>query len=378
MKRLNRRRRGAALPLILAMIVVQFIVAALVVNWTYINTTRRQLRAAADASAKASLTMLALRQNVAQARRSGIDIAARHTVGRTPLQLANRDIVFGRTTVGGNGAYTFAPNVQPYNSARVQAGAPNVATLLGSFLGRDRFSLAASAIATRVDNDICLVLDRSGSMAWDASANEFRYPSGVAGLTPLQQYFEPPHPTASRWAALLDAVDVFFSTLDQRDPQAHVALVTFASDFEFGAHQSVCVSTDQPLTASQSAVLNAARQYGQTPIIGDTNPGAGLQEAADVLNGRRGGLRPRVTAHKTILLFTDGLKTEGPDPVTIAAALDAGFTVHTVTFSAGADQTLMQRVAAARNGIHVHASTPSALADAFRKIAEQIPNVLTQ
>ena len=371
------RRDGAALVLILLVVTAQFMIAALVINWTYINTARRQLRAAVDASAKASLTTLATSQSTALGRQSGIDIAASHLVANAPLRLSSGDVVFGRSTRGANGAYTFAANVRPFNSVRVQANIPSIATFLGNILGRDRFSLSSTSTAARVDNDVCLVLDRSGSMAWDSSNREFQYPTGVAGLSTLQQYFEPPHPTASRWAALLRGVTTFLDTIRDRDPEAQLALVTFASDYEFGDHRSRQVSTDQALTTSRSSIINAAAEFGQRAIIGDTNPGAGLLEAAEVLNGRRGGLIPRITAQKTIVLFSDGLMTEGPDPVSVAASLGPGFTVHTITFSDGADRDLMQRVAVARGGIHVHATTAAGLIAAFQRIAEQIPNVLT-
>ena len=46
-----------------------------------------------------------------------------------------------------------------------------------------------------------------------------------------------------------------------------------------------------------------------------------------------------------------------------------GLTIHTVTFSPGAEQWRMQSVAAIGNGIHIHANDVSQLVDTFEEMA---------
>jgi uncharacterized protein involved in propanediol utilization len=53
--------------------------------------------------------------------------------------------------------------------------------------------------------------------------------------------------------------------------------------------------------------------------------------------------------------------------------------VHTITFSNGANQALMQQVASATNGgIHLHADSAADLAAAFRAIARTLSVTLVE
>ncbi len=87
------------------------------------------------------------------------------------------------------------------------------------------------------------------------------------------------------------------------------------------------------------------------------------------------GSRPN--ASRSIVLLTDGIMTQGDDPIAIAAAaLADNITVHTITFSDQADQELMAAVAAAGGGEHYHAPDGATLADVFRNLAETLPAML--
>jgi hypothetical protein len=87
----------------------------------------------------------------------------------------------------------------------------------------------------------------------------------------------------------------------------------------------------------------------------------------------------RTTAFKSMIVLTDGLRTEGPDPVAIAAeAWSLNITVHAITFGGNADQALMQAVAAAGHGKYYHAPTSAQLVTAFQQIALALPTILTK
>ncbi len=106
---------------------------------------------------------------------------------------------------------------------------------------------------------------------------------------------------------------------------------------------------------------------GTKPLIGNTNIAAGMQDAVNVLTSNQS----RLTAKKTMILLTDGLKTQGLDPLTLAqAAASANITIHTITFSSQADQPLMRQVASIGGGNHYHAPTPDSLAAVFGTIAK--------
>ena len=71
--------------------------------------------------------------------------------------------------------------------------------------------------------------------------------------------------------------------------------------------------------------------------------------------------------------MTDGIYNEGGTPVPAAETAEGrGHRIHTITFSIGADQEIMQEVALIGNGLHIHADDSSDLAEAFRTIAQTL------
>ena len=68
-------------------------------------------------------------------------------------------------------------------------GAVNL--LFAGVTGVQKFEPRDAATATVLDRDICLVVDRSGSMMW--TMNNSQYPSGTSAR-------DKPDPTRSRWA----------------------------------------------------------------------------------------------------------------------------------------------------------------------------------
>ena len=78
-----------------------------------------------------------------------------------------------------------------------------------------------------------------------------------------------------------------------------------------------------------------------------------------------------------IILLTDGVENTGRDSTEAAAdAQAADVTIHTITFSNGADQAKMQQVAEIAGGEHLHAPDETSLRAAFLRIARGIPSVL--
>lgn len=358
------------------------IVAALYMNSAYVALAKTEMRLASDAGAKAASIVYGMTGDMSEARSRGKEICLRHTVAGAPLEIRNIDVHFGNAQPTNSGRYEFTPDATPINSARVHASfvrrVGSVAALpaLGGFLGRDEFMLEEDSVATRVDNDICLVVDRSGSMAWDLTNDPFSYPGDLHGRSIIQNYFLPPHPTGSRWAALRDSVDAFLTVLDSNPYHPRVSLVSYSSNFEFGNFVSIVSSIDQPLTAQFNDIRTKLAAIGAKPLIGNTNIAAGLRDGISTL-GSLGTSRPNAT-HNLILL-TDGVITQGDDPVELAGlALKQNIKVHTITFSEQADQVLMAEVAAAGGGNHYHAPDAATLHAIFLELAETLPAMLVQ
>ena len=235
--------------------------------------------------------------------------------------------------------------------------------------------------ATRVSHDIMLVLDRSASMAFDLSGSEFVYPADRTEYSPLQSYFTSPSPTASRWYELTVAVNSFISVLQARNLDVHVGLVTYAETYSIGNYSATEASLDCTLSSNCTPVQTAMNTSGQTPLLGDTNISAGLALAQGELTGSRA----RLTADRTIILFTDGVATTGNiDIASIATSYRTGSSImmQVITFggeaASGSVQTTMANAAANGNGSFYNAATSAQLTSAFQSIADSLPAVLVK
>jgi Ca-activated chloride channel homolog len=200
-------------------------------------------------------------------------------------------------------------------------------------------NFAPTQLATGAANvrDVALVLDVSGSMA-----------ANMGGVTRIR--------------ALQNAVNVFLDELSRSSPLAQVSL-------------SVYSTSAAPLMPLSSDFGQIRRTVDGFRAGGLTAIGLGLQTGVDSL------LRDPLTrphAAKTIIVMTDGQHNTGPSPdITVANAVTAGHTVHTVTFSPDANQTLMRDVARATvGGQHFHANDGTDLTNVFRTIAKNLSVVL--
>jgi hypothetical protein len=229
--------------------------------------------------------------------------------------------------------------------------------------------------AARADHDIVIVIDRSGSMAWDLSAKKFSYPGNLNGKSTIQNYFLPPHATLSRWAYLKNAVSLFITEVDSQSYDAKIGLVTYSSNFTFGTFSSTASTTEQTLSTNYANINTRLTQLGQKPLIGDTNMEQGMTDGQTVLMDTT---RNRMTAIKTMILITDGIVTQGGNPRTLAQTLKNNrITCHTISFGANADKTLCAEIASITGGRYYDAPTSTALQAAFADIALSLPSILT-
>ena len=381
-KAVGDNRRGAMAVLAAFILAMLSVIAALCLNTAYVELAKTEMRLSTDAAAKAASITLGLTGDSNAARLRGRQICQKHIVAGEQLKLRNADVDFGQAYLQADGTYGFNSGVLPYNAVQVTAsfvrrpGGTAALPALGGFLGRSDFEMEQVSIACRIDNDICLVVDRSGSMAWDLTNEEFSYPGDLNGGSIIQNYFLPPHATLSRGAALENAVDAFLTVLDENPYEPRVGLVSYSSNFDFGLFTSTVSSVDQDLTHNFNSIRTALTLRGDAPVIGNTNIAAGLRDGITMLTSQS---QSRPNASHKIVLLTDGIMTQGDDPVALAAlALEQNISVHTVTFSDQADQEMMAAVAAAGGGQHYHAPDAAALYAIFQSLAETLPAMLIQ
>ena len=380
------------------MLVVFVIMAAITIDYSYMQLVRTELRAATDASAKAGAEALGRTQNVVTAKQEAIRYASANNVAGQPFALGMNDIEVGKVVRNsGSGRWDFQLNGTPPNSVRINArtgsnsARASVPLFFGQVLGTTSFSPSYKATAGQQDVEVCLCLDRSGSMLWDMSSNDWSYPPNNPYLSSFtdwgtlwQNYLSAPHPTSSRWAILSTSVRLFLDQAALSSPQPRVSLVTWASNIQmpispYTIYNESEVNVALPSLSSSNfdanklSILQGVDAKSAIPMLGGTNLSAGLTQAISVLQGPNSN----PFSSKVIVLLTDGAWNLGADPVTVAnTAKNAGITIHCVSMLTSS-QTTLQQVAALTNGRYYSTSNETQLKAAFEDIARTLPVVLT-
>ncbi len=372
---IRKNRRGAILVLIAVLMPVIALMAAFAIDVAWMQLVRTELRTATDSASRAGAKVLSLEQDIDLARAAAIDAASRNLVGGAPMQVDGADVQFGLSEQPTpNSKFAFTAGGSPLNAVHVDglrtAGsvAGPVPLFFGRVLGVNTFEPAMSATSTMLDRDICIVIDRSGSMGLPVTQ-----PGGGNG-----QNCGPLDP-GTRFAALDTAVDAFLEELDFTFPRERVSLVSYSSRNRVrcrgGNLRFDAADTREPLTENYDAIRGEMTAFMQNGIGGRTAIGEGLREGLRAIQGTGA----RRFALKTVVLMTDGRHNTGIDPIIPArqAARD-DITVHTVTFSRGAEQGRMRRVADEAGGRHFHADTAGDLRAVFREIARTLPVLVTE
>lgn len=342
MNKLIASRKGNTLVFCAFLMVVFLVIAAFCVDIAYMHMVKAELRTAVDAASRAGTEELVRTQDPNVAIDAALNIAERNSVAGNGLTLERSEVVLGQAVLQDNGKFQFSAGGDQLNSVNVVGrrddASPdgNVGLFFGGVLGVDAFEPVASSISASSARDIALVLDRSGSM---------NRPSGAG----------------TRLTALVGAVNVFLQEVVQSSPNANVSLTTYST----ASTRNIPLTDDFASVSNQVAALNGA---------GLTNIFQGLRQGSDSLEQ---DANRRRFADKTVIVMTDGNFNIGGTPVPsafVAAARDQ--TIHTITFSAGANQPIMQQVANIGNGIHIHADDAGDLAEAFREIARTLEVVL--
>ena len=351
------------------MLPVLLVLSGFAINIAYLQLSATELKISTDVAAKAASGTYNRTLDPNLALESAIAAGKINTVAGAAQNFVADDLVFGGSSFDeSTGRYTFLPNegdnaVQV--SGRRDAGSINgkIATFFPSLMGVQEVGLSAESVSTRIDVDLVLVIDRSGSMAY----NEFelaQYPP-IPQFAPDGWFFGDPVPPQSRWESAYDGVSEFMDELEMSALSEQIGLVTYSTDG----------SIDQPLTTEYQLVLNDLNSRFNNFQGGGTNIESGLHNAATALRGPDS----REFAAKVIVLLTDGRITSGGDPSGfVEAQADLGVMTVTISFSDEADIDLMQSLAEKGKGFHIHANTKNDLKNAFRDIVRRLPNILTQ
>ena len=171
LKEVRTTRRAAMLVLIAVCLPLCIIMAAFAVNIAWMQLVRAELRTATDAAARAGAKELSLAQTTTAAIAEAKEAAKRNVVAGDPLLLADSDIEIGNSSQPTDiSRFIFTPGGSKPNAVRVTGRrtqgslAGPVDLLFANVFGIRQFEPKESATSTQLDRDICLVVDRSGSI----------------------------------------------------------------------------------------------------------------------------------------------------------------------------------------------------------------------
>jgi Ca-activated chloride channel family protein len=373
MKTRQNSRRGAMMVLIAVCLPLCIIMAAFAINVAWMQLVRTELRTSTDAAARAGAKELSLAQSTAVARTVAKDAAKRNFVAGGPLLLADGDIEFGNSSqptdtsrfafiAGGN-----KPNAVRITGQRTKGSLSGpVNMFMANVFSIRQFEPKETAISTQLDREICLVVDRSGSMMWTLTGGS-QLPAGAPDCGP-------PDPTRSRWGALNTSLEAFLQELEKTSQDEHVGLVSYSSNTTQCGFTYHISDINSDLVSNYDKIRKEMKDLSSRPVKGSTAISAGIDDGINVLTGKKA----RLFAVKTMIVMTDGIHNLGPEPVLSAqAAAKKDIVIHTITFSDDADIKRMQAVAAATGGRHFHAPTAAALTEIFKEIASTLPVMLT-
>lgn len=385
----NSKRRGVVLPLIAVLTIFIMAMVVFFVDIAFMQLSRTQLQAATDAAAKAACEALDAGLTPDEVRQVAIDVAAANQVAGQPLTLELEDIELGQSVEQSDGSWEFQAGVTPFTAARVTGiksddkPSGSVPLFFAGTMGVDSFSPIQTAEASQFEHEVMLCVDRSHSMCFDFTGDDWSYP-GPAGDPGIDEegstYCRRPHKVSSRWAALYNGVSSFLEIAESNGAsmQQTVGLVTWASDYTSPCDASMdfpAARLESTMGYGYSSMDGILATLGNQTMNGGTNMSAGLDMAIMELTG----VNANPAAKKTLILFTDGQWNTGDDPATrIPAAQAANITIHVISLLDNLDPAEMDAIAGATGGVHYRASTAQELLDAFQGLARSLPVVLTK
>ena len=190
-------------------------------------------------------------------------------------------------------------------------------------------------------------------------------------------------PRFSRSDLMIKGVEAFLAVLEDTPQEELVSLVTFSNNVELEYDLQRSTDDDGLEPFIPLNYPNIRRELIEIDPRGGTAIGDGLLQGLVPLfpDSDDASSIARPFAAKTIVILTDGGNTAGTEPEDAVAQIlqnEDATTIHTVTFTSGADRAAMEAIAAAGGGRNFHDDDGSNLVPIFEEIANTLPTILTE
>ena len=370
-----QNRCGAVIVLVAFLLMVICIFGAMAINIAYIDLCQAELQTATDAATRAAARTLQQTGNKDDATEQAKALAAANIVAGEGLKLQTEDVEFGiGSRTNSASRYSFAAGGTKYNAVSVRgrrddgSASGRVPLFLGNFLGVQTIERSASSIATLSELDVVIVLDKSGSMAYEADEVIDGVPDQADSnnnglLDDGEWYFGDPLPIPgnSRWESVLSETSEFLSKFNSTPGAERVSIVTFSSS----------ATTLADFTNSYTGLMNVLETESPS---GMTAIGDGISQGTSQFLSSP---NHRSWASRVMIILTDGQNNTGIDPLVAAqSARNQGIILHTISFTSNGSTQTMQDIASIGGGTFSSALTQSQLDAAFEKIFNSLPILL--
>lgn len=372
------------------------IFAFMAINLAWIQKNYVDGQVASDLGSRWGVDLASRVEDASTIKEGVKEIVSKNWTLNSPSKHSSMEVELGSARPNPNGkGMKFVKDAEPINSVRVTSNA-NIATV--GFMSQSKRSsgieLGRRSTAVALERDICVVVDRSGSMNFDLdtatwSTDNSRHPDNPLSNSryynhrryAYQYWWYWPHPSDSRWSTMVPALYGLADELGKTAQNESFSIVSYSTSFNYrfydpnlrirnfrGNSSSI---ESNPTFDYKDAVDHLKHKYNEQQVVaGGTNISAGIDLAVKVLTGDNS----RPNAFKTIIVMTDGQYNNGRHPSLAASdAADENIEVFTVTFSHQADQKVMRETAEEGNGRHFHAPDGETLEEVFRQIANIPP-----
>ena len=362
------QRLGATMVTVVLFLPVLFILAALAINLAYIQVVNTKVQIVTDAAARAAGRAYVETGDEAEALLAAQQMASLNPVQSIVVPIEGTDLEYGLSERAmKDQAYGFTPGsngnaVRLTTNAFANGAGSALQPVFPVFVSSFDIRPVCTATNSQTTLDVTLIVDRSGSMAFAADETF----GGTPAAAPPGWTYGDPVPPNSRWLDLIASAQGFFDELTATAKIEKIGLASYADN----------ASRDVELTADYSLINDHLLSISSVFKGGKTNVGEGIKKGIDIVTNTSFS---RPWANNALVLLSDGNHNTGTDPLVAAdEAVTKDIPIYTVSFSAEADQLLMQQIADMTGGTHYHAVDAQQLNDAFRSIARRLPSMLTQ
>lgn len=371
---MRTKRKGAVLPLLAVIMVALILVLGLMVELSWLYSSRFEAQSASDLAARSALARLYANPNdldqaaIDDAKNIGALVYGRNfstapiTANDLALGFTNDDKSFTELTTQSE-----FRNITASRVTYQQQFTP----LLGTLVAKEEVNLPVFSVAEANRVQLVLCLDASRSM--NRTVNDKSFPPGGSSI------HEPPLP-GSRWFALQDAVDDFLLAFP--DKTSELGLVTFGGGITESDHLDSPLDEDffrvelelDKFSTNGVLVQDKMFEYTQHPALGlGTSIYDGLNESVTMLE------QSSSPAKQYIILLTDGAQFAQGRPSELDAGTRAaaeGISVFTIALNTNSAN--LETISENTGGQSFPVNTAEGLKKAFTAIATTLGARITQ